>query len=93
MAAPATPKAVNGGADSTLRSTTGAVYGFALRATTDSVLRLRAISSSGIIVIPITLLAGQSTSESWPGGIVFDRGVYEDWVSGAYEGSVFIGDA
>lgn len=94
MAAPATPIAVNGGADSTLRSTTGTVYGFAVRETAGStaVLKLRAISSSGIIVIPVSLSANESAREYFDHGIVFDRGIFEDWVSGAYEGTVFIGD-
>lgn len=95
MASPATPKALDGTQDATLKSSTGTVYGFAVRNTSAAnpvVFRLRAISASGIIVIPISLAASESTSESFPGGIIFDRGIFEDWVSGAYEGTVFVGD-
>lgn len=94
MAAPATPKAVDGTQDSTLKSSTGTVYGFAVIETAGAVARfnLRAITASGIKVIPVRLNANESARESWPGGIIFDRGIFEDWVSGAYEGTVFVGD-
>ncbi len=46
MASPATPILVNGGADSTLKTGTGAVYGFAFRATSASVFNIRRTSAS-----------------------------------------------
>lgn len=94
MAAPATPISVDGTQDSTLRSTGGTVHGFALRETAGAtaVVRLRCVSASGQIVIPISLAANESAREYFAEGILFDRGIFEDWVSGAYEGTVFVGD-
>lgn len=92
-AAPGTPVSVNGTADSVLRATTGYVYAITISETAGAaaVLKLRAVSATGQIVIPIRLAALGTVTASFPAGILFDRGVYEDWVSGAYEGTVTIG--
>jgi hypothetical protein len=56
-----------------------------------SVLRIRAGSVTGVILDAISLAANDSVT-TWygPQGKVAAGGIFEDFVSGAYEGSVFV---
>lgn len=97
MASPGSPISVNGTADSTLWASTkgsGCVYGICVaeRAGNAATFNVRAVTSAGQIVIPVNLAANESKTLIFPFGILFDRGVFEDWLTGAYIGTVIIGD-
>jgi hypothetical protein len=56
-----------------------------------AVVRIRAGTSTGVILDTISLAANDSVT-TWygPQGKMCNGGLFEDFVSGAYEGSVFI---
>lgn len=94
----ATAAALNGGADSTLVDVTDATrvsryMGISVRETAGAtaVLRIREGSASGAILDTIYLAANDSIT-TWygPMGKKCSGDLVEDWVSGAYEGSVFV---
>jgi hypothetical protein len=93
MNSPASTVAVDGTQDKQLVATSknGTYYGLAVRETSSSasaVLRIREGGATGRILETISLAASESRSEFYVAGLAFASGLYEDWVSGAYEGSV-----
>lgn len=92
MNSPASTVAVDGTQDKQLVATSknGTYYGLALRETAGAaaVLRIREGGATGRILETISLAASESRSEFYVAGLSFGNGLYEDWVSGAYEGSV-----
>lgn len=93
----ATPKAINGGADSTLYDAAndnmgGVLMGWSISATGAAVMHLRQGTSSGPIVAEITFAAaGSNTVWFGPQGVRFSGDLLEDWISGTFTGVVYIG--
>lgn len=98
MGAPGT-HALNGTQDTTVYNVPAAAFshyfGLSVRETTGSAaasFRVREGSNSGRILDTISLLPGESRTEWYgPMGIPFTGDLVEDWVSGAYEGTVRVG--
>lgn len=94
------PKALNGSQDTKMYDVGGdgcRYYGITVRETSGSaaaVLRIRAGTSAadGVILDTIRLAPGESRGEWYgPQGIACPSDLWEDWVSGAYEGTVRVG--
>lgn len=70
----------------------GIYMGITIRDTgAGSVVRIRAGSVTGVILDTIALTAGDSVT-TWygPQGKLAQGGIFEDFVSGTYEGAVFV---
>lgn len=84
-----------GAKDSIVSTSGGRLVGWALRETAGAtaLAYLRdGVDPDGAIIVPISLSAGESTRDVYiPGGLSFGRGLFLDVVSGAIEGSVWLG--
>ncbi len=83
------------GSDQVVSANPSLLYGFAIRETSGSATAVVKIydnaSAASGTMIPVSLTASQSAREWWNDGLRFPNGVYVDVVSGAVEGSVFVG--
>jgi hypothetical protein len=86
-----TPVALNGTADTQTVATAknGRYFGFSVRETESAAakFRIREGSVTGRILDTVSLAADESAREFYPSGIHFQGGLFEDWISGAYEGT------
>jgi hypothetical protein len=92
---PTLPVALTG-SDQAVRASSAYYRGFTIRETTGgatAVVRIydNASAASGTILDEISLVAGESAREFYPGGIWATNGVYVDVVSGTVTGSVRVG--
>jgi hypothetical protein len=90
-------RSLNGTQDSTLVDATDAtrvtkVMGLCARETAGAaaVFRIREGSNAGRILATVRLAANESVDFDWDDGRKCAGDLIEDWVSGAYEGSVFV---
>lgn len=72
----------------------GRLQGWSLRETAAAPARLvlrNGRDSAADVVAIVSLSAGESNREFWPGGVSFTEALYADLVLGAVEGVVYIG--